>query len=284
MTPIPPPSHNPPSEEGRLVASDGVPLSWYRWDPAGRPRGTICLVHGHGEHAGRYGHVARAFTRAGFVVLGYDARGHGRSGGPRGHAPSYQQSLDDLGMVVQMTLVRPCFAYGHSVGGQYVLNRAMADPAGINGVIVTSPWLRLAFPAPRIKVRLGRALHSILPAVALASGLEHAALSRDPAVVAAYAADPLVHDRISFRLGIDLLDFGEHALARAETLRLPLLLMHGSADRVLDPEAARLFYDRAGSSDKTLRIWPGFYHETHNEPEWEGVVKVSTGWALAHAR
>jgi alpha-beta hydrolase superfamily lysophospholipase len=283
MSPVPAPSSNPPSEAGRLAASDGIQLSWVRWDPVGRARGTVCLAHGHGEHAGRYHHLAAAFSAAGFCFLAIDQRGHGLSGGPRGHSPSYGQALDDFGLILRMAPARPCIAYGHSMGGQLVLNRVLTDPAGVDGVIVTSPWLRLAFPAPRLKVLAGRTLYSILPSMTLPSGLEQAALSHDPAVVAAYAADPLVHDRISFRLGIDLLDGGNRALDQAETLRLPILLMHGSADRIIDPQATQLFFDRAGSADKTVLIWPGLFHETHNEAGWQEVVAVSTGWARAHA-
>jgi alpha-beta hydrolase superfamily lysophospholipase len=282
MSPIPLPSSNPPTEAGRLPASDGVSLAWYRWDPAGPPRGTVCLIHGHGEHAGRYHHVARAFSQAGFAFLAFDLRGHGRSDGVRGHASSYGQILDDLGLMLGLAPAGPCLAYGHSLGGQLVLNRALTNPTGIDGVILTSPWLRLAFPAPALKVFLGRTLYAIAPSRSVPTGLEQAALSRDPAVVAAYAADPLVHDRLSFRFGIDVLDGGERALAQAGTLRLPLLLMHGSADRIIDPQATQLLYDRAGSPDKTLRLWPGFFHEPHNEPEWEQVVAVATGWAQSH--
>ena len=283
MSPVPAPSSNPPSEEGRLAAGDGVQLAWVRWDPAGPARGTICLVHGHGEHTGRYHHVAAAFTEAGFVFLAFDQRGHGRSGGPRGHSPSYARALDDIGLLLRMAPARPSIAYGHSMGGQLVLSRVLTDPAGIDAVIATSPWLRLAFPAPAVKVLLGRTLYAVVPAKTLPTGIELAALSHDPAVVAAYAADPLVHDRISFRLGIDLLDGGNRALVQAGAFRLPVLLMHGSADRIIDPRATQLFFDRAGSDDKTVRIWPGLFHETHNEAEWKKVVAVSTGWARAHA-
>jgi alpha-beta hydrolase superfamily lysophospholipase len=169
------------------------------------------------------------------------------------------------------------------MGGQQVLSRGLENPDGLDGVIATSPWFRLAFPAPRPKVFLGRTLQSVVPSFTLASGLDQPSLSRDPAVVAAYASDPLVHDRISFRLGLDLLDGGQRLLSQAEAFRLPVLLMHGSADCLIDPEATRLFYEDAASLDKTLRVWPGLLHETHNEPEWQDVVQVSTGWALAHA-
>jgi alpha-beta hydrolase superfamily lysophospholipase len=276
-------SSNPPTEQGRLTAGDGVSLAWYRWDPAGNPHGSICLTHGLGEHAGRYRHVARAFAQAGFSVLAFDLRGHGKSEGPRGHSPDYRRILDDLGLMLRTVPARPCLVYGHSVGGQLVLNRAMTQPEGIDAVIATGPWLRLAFPAPALRVLIGRTLCGVLPALTLPSGLETAALSRDPEVVAAYRADPLVHDRLSTRFGIDLLDEGQRALDRAGGLSLPVLLMHGSEDRIIDPEATRQFFERAGSADKRLRIWPGLYHEIHNEPEWESVLQESTGWALSHA-
>jgi len=264
------------------VAPDGVPLAWYRWDPPGKSRGTVCLHHGHGEHAGRYHHVARAFARAGFAFLAFDARGHGRSGGPRGHSPSYARLLDDLDLVLARAPAGPRLLYGHSMGGQIVLTRLLRDSGGFSGAIITGAWLRLAFPAPAGKVLLARLLYALAPSVTLPTQLEQAALSRDPAVVAAYAADPLVHDRISFRLGIDLLDGGTSILRRAGELRTSLLLMHGEADRIMDCAATRTVHDRAGSTDKTLRLWPGLYHEIHNEPEWETVVEVATRWARAH--
>ena len=282
MSPIPSSSSFPPTDEGTFLSEDGLRLAWFRWDQAGAPRGTVCLAHGHGEHAGRYHHVARAFVRAGFVFLAFDWRGHGRSEGTRGHSPSLGIMLDDVGRLLALAPARPRVAYGHSTGGLLVLLRALTEPAGIQGVIATSPWLRLSFPAPAFKVLMGRMLKGILPAMTAATGLEQAALSHDPAVVAAYGADPLVHERMSFRLGIDLLNGGEWALAHAAEFRLPILLMHGEADRITDPAATREFFEKASSADKTLRLWPGLYHETHNELEWEKVIEGSTGWALAH--
>jgi alpha-beta hydrolase superfamily lysophospholipase len=240
MSPIPPPASSPPTQVGDFVSQDGLRLVWYRWDPAGNARGTICLGHGQGEHAGRYHHVAQAFVRAGFVFLAFDWRGHGRSEGPRGHAPSLDSLLDDFGRLLALATARPCIAYGHSMGGLFVLARALAVPEGIHGVIATSPWLRLAFPAPRVKVYMGKMLKGILPSMVVSTGLEQPALSRDAAVVADYAADPLVHDLLSFRLGIDILETGERLLAHSGDFRLPLLLMHGERDRILDVKATGL--------------------------------------------
>src|SRR3972149_3308650 len=151
MSPIPPPSDFPPTAEGHLLSQDGLRLAWFRWDPPGTARGTICLGHGHGEHSGRYHHVAQALVRAGFVFLALDWRGHGRSEGRRGHAPSPRQMVDDFNRLLALAPARPLLAYGHSMGGLLVLVRALTDPTGIDGGIAHRPWFRLAFPAPPFK-------------------------------------------------------------------------------------------------------------------------------------
>lgn len=280
---MPPSQSLPATEEGQILTYDGLALRWIRWDPPARPRGTIVLTHGLGEHAGRYHHVAGAFVDAGFVVLAYDLRGHGRSAGRRGHAPTFRHYLEDLAAVLRLASVLPRIAYGHSMGGLISLHHGLKSAGDVDAVIATSPWLRLRFPAPAAKVAMARALYRILPGMTLSTGLEQAALSRDTSVVAAYAADPLVHDRLSIRVGLDLLNGGQALLDQADRFTLPVLLMHGEADRLTDPAATVAFYQTAGSDDKTLRLWPGLVHETHNEPEWKDVLEVSTGWARAHA-
>lgn len=281
MSPIPLAARAAVSERGFLSTGDGVRLAWYRWDPSRNPLGTVCLAHGHGEHAGRYSHVAGAFTAAGFAFLAFDLRGHGRSEGIRGHAPSYDHFLDDYRRLIEMAPA-PRIAYGHSMGGQIVLNYGRKHPDGINGVIVTGAWLRLAFPAPAVKIALARALRAVLPKVTLSSGLKPVDLSRDPQVCREYADDPLVHDRLSFRTGIDLLEGSAEALRAASDFRLPVLLAHGDADRLMDHRATAEFHGAAGSSDKSLRIYPGHFHEIHNEPEWERVLADLIGWSSAH--
>jgi alpha-beta hydrolase superfamily lysophospholipase len=283
MSPVPPPSAHPPSETGFFAASDGVQLAWYRWDPEGAPRGTICLGVGHGEHVGRYAHVAAAFARKGFVFQGMDWRGHGNSEGTRGDAPSYQQLLDDYSTFFDRAPKPPRFAYGHSLGGQVILNWAIAHHGAARGILATDPWLRLAFPAPAGKVLMARTLRHILPSMAVATGLEIDALSRDREVCQAYRDDPLVHDRLSFRLGIALLEGGAAALGHAGEVRDPILLVHGTADRIIDPDGTREYFDRVGSADKTLKMLPDVYHEPHNDLGWEQVVAQLTGWAEARA-
>lgn len=262
-------------------SKDGIEIWGKGWEPELAPRAVVCLVHGYGEHIGRYEHVARAFTEAGYVLFGFDQRGHGRSGGARGHTPSYEALMDDVALLIEQAGQRypslPRFLYGHSMGGNEVINFALRRKPNLAGVIATGPWLKLAFEPPAWKIRLARLMDRILPGFTQSAGLELTALSHDPKVVEAYKNDPLVHEQISARLFIELLNSGEWALAHAEEFPLPLLLMHGGGDRLTSADASREFA-RRGGRNITLHIWDDWYHEIHNEPDQEEVFKVTVIW------
>jgi alpha-beta hydrolase superfamily lysophospholipase len=271
---------NPTS--GTFQAQDGARLHWQRWESARTPRATVCLLHGLGEHVGRYDHVGRALTDAGLTLVGADLRGHGRTPGPRGHVPSYARLLDDLDLLIsQAEPAQPLFLYGHSMGGNIVLQYGLTRGGLVRGVIATGPWLRLRFPTPPLQQWMARMMPYILPGLTVASGLKVDGLSRDPAVVRAYVQDPLVHDRVSAMLGSSMLKAGKDALARASDFRLPVLLMHGADDPLTDPAATEAFYQAAASPDKTFRLWTGLRHEIHNEPEQADVLKVMVDWLVA---
>ena len=262
-------------------SADGLEMFAQSWEPDETPRAVVCLVHGLGEHSGRYAHVGKAFVEAGFVLTGFDVRGHGKSGGPRGHTPSYDALMDDIDLFIHLVAGRypglPRFLYGHSLGGNFVINFALRCRPELVGVIATGPWLKLAFQPASSKVMLGKIMNNILPGFSQASGLDTRALSHDPEVVNAYENDPLVHDKISARLFLNVFESGLWALDHAAEIPLPLLLMHGGADRIISLEASRQFAASAG--DKvTLRIWDGLYHEIHNEPEQGEVFTVMIDW------
>ncbi|HEY6072724.1 MAG TPA: lysophospholipase [Anaerolineales bacterium] len=267
--------------ESDWQSADGVNIHGLGWEPNQKPRAVVCLVHGLGEHIGRYEHVAKALTWPGYAIFGFDQRGHGRSGGPRGHTPSYEtlmQDIDDLLARARQRYLRlPLFLYGHSMGGNEVINYGLRRKPDLAGVIATSPYLRLAFPLPPARERLARIADRIAPGLTQRSGLETAALSHDPRVIDAYIHDPLVHDKITPRLFTGLRDSGEWAIAHAREFPLPLLLMHGSADRLTSPDASREFA-HAGGSHITLQIWDGCYHELHNEADQEEVFKLMVIW------
>jgi alpha-beta hydrolase superfamily lysophospholipase len=273
------------SFEWNWQTSDGVQMYAQGWGPDKKPRAVVCLTHGMGEHVGRYGHVGENLSKAGYALLGFDLRGHGRSQGPRGHTPSYQVLMDDIAAFLNQADERypslPRFLYGHSLGGNLVLNYALRRKPDLAGVIATGPWLKLAFQPTSSKVTLGRVMNNLLPGFSQSSGLETAALSHDPQVVQAYQEDPLVHDKISARMFVSVYESGLWALEHAADFPLPLLLMHGGADRLTSVEATRQFAQAAGKN-VSLQVWDGWYHEIHNEPEQAKVFKVMTKWLEAH--
>ncbi len=265
----------------RFKSKDGVELFAHAFPTENPPKAVVCLVHGHGEHIERYGHLAAFLNKNDYALIGFDHRGHGQSDGARGHTPSYDTLLDDietfLAEVAEYYPSLPRFIYGHSMGGNLVLNYSLRRKPNVRGVIATGPWLKLAFEPPAIQVFLGKTMDKIYPAFIQASGLETAALARDPEVVRAYEEDNLVHDKISARLFVGMYESGLWALEHAKEFPLPLLLMHGSEDRITSAEASRDFAEKAPEK-VTLKIWEGFYHEIHNEPEQTDVFETTLDW------
>lgn len=271
--------------EPEMKTRDGLILRGNGWAPESAPRAVLCLVHGHGEHTGRYAHVGQALTDAGFALMGFDLRGHGRSEGARGHTPSYDVLMDDVADMLQQVRARyadvPLFLYGHSMGGNLVINYALRRKSEVVGVIATGPWLRLAFEPSPVQVILARLMDKIYPAFTQNSNLETAALSHDQDVVQAYENDPLVHSMISARLFAAMYESGLWALEHADALSRPMLLSHGSADRLTSAQASRDFAARAGDL-VTLHIWNEWYHEIHNEKGNVAFFEVMTDWMQTH--
>lgn len=260
---------------------DGLSLFGQSWQPEDQPRAVVCLVHGIGEHSGRYVHVADSLTRAGYTLISFDLRGHGKSEGPRGHISSYEAIMQDISSLLEVSNKKfpqlPLFLYGHSLGGNLVLNYVLRRQPHLKGVIATAPWLRLAFEPPASKIALGKMTNYIWPSFSQKSGLDTKALSRDLEVVHSYENDPLVHNRISARMFISAYQAGQWALEHASEFSLPLLLMHGGDDNLISVEASREFANKI-NENCTLKVWDELYHEIHNEPEKEEVFKFLIGW------
>jgi alpha-beta hydrolase superfamily lysophospholipase len=234
-----------------------------------------------GEHSGRYTHLANRLTQAEYSLITFDLRGHGKSPGPRGHTPSYKALMLDISSLLKAANRQfpplPCFLYGHSLGGNLVLNYALRHKPQIKGVITTGPWLRLAFEPPAFKVILGQIMNKIWPSFPQISGLDTKALSHDPEVVKAYENDPLVHSHISACMFISIYQSGRWALEHAEEFSLPLLLMHGGADKIISSKASSEFASKI-SQGCTFKIWDGLYHEIHNERQKEEVFDFLIKW------
>lgn len=267
--------------ETTLKSNDDLDLFCQGWLPETSPKAVICLVHGLGEHSGRYAHVAEFFNLAGYAVIGFDLRGHGKSDGQRGHAPSFEAFMQDIDRLFEETNHRfpdlPRFLYGHSLGGVLVLNYALRRKPSVRGVIATSSGLRTALEDQKVKVTLAKVLGTLFPTGSLPSGLDPATLSRDPSVVTAYRTDPLVHDAISFGMGKYLLEAIRWAFEHAAEFPVPLLLVHGTQDVLAFPSGSQDFAARV-PGDCTLKLWEDLYHETHNEPEKAQVLEFTRQW------
>lgn len=269
--------------EFTFKSKDNLSLLGRAWmTPHAQPKGVIILIHGLGEHSGRYAHVGKALAGAGYHLAGFDLRGHGLSGGKKGHIPNLEILRDDIDRFISETMHRleselPTFLYGHSLGGNIVLDAGFHHPNNLAGVIATSPCLRTAFKPSKIKIILAHILGKLLPGLIMKSGLDVEALSRDKAVVKAYRDDVYVHDKISASLGLILLETGQYALNHADEWTLPLLLMHGTADQITSHQASQTFTEKAGEPVE-LVSWDGYYHEIHNEPEREAVIAKMIAW------
>lgn len=263
--------------------SDGTRIWVEGWEPEETTAGVVCLVHGLGEHCGRYAHVAQLFNEANLSLISFDLRGHGRSGGKRGHVPSYELFLEEIDALLRMAEecypAVPKILYGHSLGGAMVLYYTLRRRPEVAGVVSTAPALKPAFEPPAWKTKLGATLDRIWPTLAMSNGLDPNDLSRDPQVVAAYLADPLVHDRISVRLFNDWTRSVEEVFEQASTFPVPLLLLHGTADRITSMPASAALADSIGSRC-TFRPLEGVFHEPHNEPNREETLRSIIQWML----
>ncbi len=263
-------------------SNDGLEIFGQKWEnETTAPKAVICLVHGFGEHSSRYEHVAQFFTDNNFAVIAYDHRGHGRSGGKRGHFPSYDEFMNDVENLVKQAEINfpnlPQIVYGHSMGGNVVANYAIKRNPKVAGIILSSPFFDTAFQPPAIKLAAGRLMRNLIPSFSLPSGLDVNAISRDKEVVKKYSKDPLVFDSISSKMGIELLEFGQEAVENASKLKLPTLVFQGTADQLTSFDKTKEFVANAGTN-VTFIPYEGLYHECHNEPEKEVVLKNILNW------
>lgn len=243
-----------------------------RWCGDTAPRYVLAIIHGLGEHAQRYAHVAEYFVQRGAIALAMEQRGHGRTGGP---LPHFDVLLQDIGLLEDYLRKSypgvPLFLYGQSLGGSIVANYVLRYSHQFAGAISMSPLFRTTFPPPAWKLTAARLLGKWWPNFTLSTAIRPEQLSRDPQAVQAYVNDSMVHQRVSAALGLSMLEAGQWALAHAGELATPLLLMHGTLDRITSHDASVEFASRSNSRC-TWVSWPGLYHDMHCEPEKEQVL------------
>ena len=271
-----------------FTTKDGTSLRLRVWRPEGATRGVIVVTHGHGEHLGRYNHIASALCDAGFVAYTYDLRGHGRSDGKRGHSPSFLTYLDDLFEIHDLaSRTDPrlrLWLLGHSLGGLITLTYVVRRAPAVAGVVVTSPLLRNKFAPPKWKVLAAQMLAGLAPSLTVSTELGNSvSMSHDDDFLKSMPDQDLPHSLMSLRVGNDVLNVMGETLSQAPRLKQPLLMLQGDADGAADPQATREFFEQAGSQDKTLKMYPGLFHEVMNETEREQVIGDVVTWLKARS-
>jgi alpha-beta hydrolase superfamily lysophospholipase len=263
--------------------SDQIKIHGILWQPNVGPKAVIALIHGMGEHSGRYKKVAEFFIQRDIAVMSFDQRGHGKTEGEKGHVSNFNQYLDGVDGLMDRIRLQfkgiPVFLYGHSMGGNVAINYGLKRPSGIRGLIITSPWLKLAFQPPALKIKLAKLMFNLYPKFTQSSKLNANHLSRNEEVVKAYQKDRLVHDKISASGFLNLYNAGLYALQHAKDLKLPTLIMHGTGDLITDHTASADFAEKSNTTS-TLKLWPDAYHELHNEPEREEVLTEIYSWII----
>ena len=264
----------------KFQTKDGLQLFYKHWEVA-YAKTVIALIHGLGEHTMRYEHWAKMFNQKGYAVVGLDSRGHGQSDGKRGFVPHYDSFLDDIDVFLaeirKMYPTSKVILYGHSLGGGQVLNYLLRRKHNLDGIIATGSFITLSFKPNPIILFLGKLTLKIAPSFTQNNQVNTKALSKDAAIVTAYENDPLVNDKLSSALGIGALEAGEFLNNYKGEIKIPTLLLHGSEDKLTNPEGTVTFYHNTTGS-RTLKLFPNLFHEIHNEPEKQAVFDYIINW------
>lgn len=262
--------------------TDGVQIVYDVWTPDSPPRGVVILAHGYGEHARRYDHVAARFGAAGLITYALDHRGHGRSSGKRVYLRDISEYTEDFGTLVGIAAAdHPDLArivLGHSMGGAVVFAYGVDHPEDYTAMVLSGPAVAAQESVSSATVLAAKLMGRLAPGMPV-QDIPAAAVSRDPEVVAAYEADPLVHrGKVPAGIGRALIEIGETMPQRAGAITAPLLVVHGEEDSLIPVEGSRRLVECVGSGDVHLKVYPELYHEVFNEPEQELVLDDVTAW------
>ncbi len=230
-------------------------------------KAVVVLVHGMGEHSSRYKHVAEKLVSEHFAVVTFDHFGHGKTAGKRGHNPNFKAVLESIATVIEKATKlfpqKPIFLYGHSMGGNAAINFVLRKKHSLKGIVATSPFLKLAFQPPKWKLFAAKVLQKIIPSITMKNDLDANHISREKEEVEKYKNDPLNHDKISPNFSIAFIESGKWAIENAHLLKIPILILHGTADKITDPKASIEFSKK--SKNATHKLYENGYHELHND-------------------
>jgi acylglycerol lipase len=273
-------------QEGTFKGIQDASIYYQCWLPDDKSKAVLLIVHGLAEHSGRYMNVVNHFVPMGYAVYALDHIGHGKSSGTRVYVEQFEDYTDTLksyfDMVRQWQPEPPVFLMGHSMGGLIGAAYLLDHQTELAGAVLSGPAVKVHDNVSPAFIFVGKVISALMPKFGLIS-LEAEGVSRDPAVVQAYVNDPLVHHgKTTARLSAELVKSIQRVTAEAAKITLPILLLQGSADKLVDPKGAQMLYDAVSSRDKTIRIYDGFYHEVFNEPEHDQVLGDVRGWLEAH--
>ncbi len=268
--------------EGSFTTTDGLEIFTQTWTTNGEPKANLLIVHGLGEHSSRYHNYVDYFVPRGYTLYSFDTRGHGRSGGPRGHVERFDRYVDDIAHVVKSIRQHlpdtSLFILGHSLGSLMALSYGLQHSEGLTGMIVTGTALQDALAMPQWKRSLANVLSVIAPSLRMNNGVLTRYLSHDPAVVEAYERDSLVHSWGTPRLAAEIEVVRARLYQQATEWRVPMLMLHGGADPICLPTGARRFQSKAPASLVEYHEYAGLYHEIHNEIEKDRVFQDIEAW------
>ncbi len=271
--------------ESTFEGYENLQLYYQSWQPEGEIKAVLAIVHGFGEHSGRYMNVVNKLLPQGFAVYGFDHRGHGKSPGQRGHIMHWKEFTEDVHSFLEVVRneqkEKPLFLMGHSLGGLIALNYVITNPQGLQGVIASGPLLSQPGISP-ILLLLSKIMSKIWPGFSIDTKLDVNTISRDPEVIKAYEQDPLVHSMASARLGTEITAATEWTQARADKIALPLLIVHGAADVLVEPQGSAQFFDKVTFADKERIVYPDGRHESHNDIDKEKVLQDLSSWLGKH--
>ena len=263
-----------------LKSIDNLKLYVRSWQASEKPEAVICLIHGLGEHSGRYLHLAEYFTNKNISVLAMDLRGHGLSDGKRGHTPDFESLISDVRQLINKSKEIypgiPIVLYGHSMGGNLVLSYSFEDAKDIKLLISTSPWIRLSFEPSKIKMKMANLFSKLLPSLVQKTGLNPSHLSKNNSIAEKYINDPLVHDKISVSTYLAIYNAGNELLNK-HNLKIPCAILHGNEDKITSWKASSKFAQN-NKDFVELKIWDGLYHELHNEDMYEKIYDYIYKW------
>lgn len=269
-------------QEGFMEGVRGSRIFYQCWLPPGEARASLIVAHGLAEHSGRYMNLVNRFVPLGYAVCAIDHLGHGKSGGPRLYLERFRDYTDTLrvftGMVGRWQPDAPMFLIGHSMGGLIAASYLIEDHHPFAGAVLSGPLVKTHDRIPPAFVLVVKVLSSLVPRFRLI-GLDAGYISRDKEVVAAYVRDPLVYrGKSTARLAAELARAMARVAGEAGRITLPVFIVHGGSDRLVDPEGSRILHNRAGSVDKTFKVYDGLFHEVFNEPERDRVLGDVESW------